>query len=397
MDVKIFTDNIEPKAKEQVYTLAEQEAFEKCKIRIMPDVHAGAGCVIGFTANLGDKVIPNIVGVDIGCGMYVAMIGKRDIDFSRLDQFINDCIPSGMSVHIARQEFKTDITKLYCYDKLKNKDWLYASMGTLGGGNHFIEIDEDACGNKFLVIHTGSRNLGKQVADIYQKLAIETCKDGVVEKLRVERERIISEYKAAGRDKEISTALKEIKAKSPVGIPNALCYLDGENAERYLHDMAICQEFANENRQRIADSIIKAMNFATCYCFTTMHNYIDMDTGITRKGAVRAMKGERLIIPINMRDGCIIGIGKGNPDWNYSAPHGAGRTMSRNQARKELCEADYHETMKGIYTTSVCFDTIDESPMVYKPIDEIIHNIEPTVEIEKIIKPIYNFKAAESA
>ena len=397
MDVKIFTENIEPKAKEQVYTLAEQEAFKNCKIRIMPDVHAGAGCVIGFTANLGDKVIPNIVGVDIGCGMYVAMIGKRDIDFSRLDQFINDCIPSGMSVHIARQEFKTDITKLYCYDKLKNKDWLYASMGTLGGGNHFIEIDEDACGNKFLVIHTGSRNLGKQVADIYQKLAIETCKDGVVEKLRVERERIISEYKAAGRDKEISTALKEIKAKSPVGIPNALCYLDGENAERYLHDMAICQEFANENRQRIANDIISNMHFATCYCFTTMHNYIDMDTGITRKGAVRAMKGERLIIPINMRDGCIIGIGKGNPDWNYSAPHGAGRIMSRNQARKELCEADYFETMRGIYTTSVCFDTIDESPMVYKPIDEIIQNIEPTVEIEKIIKPIYNFKAAESA
>lgn len=397
MDVKIFTENIEPQAREQVYTLAEQEAFKNCKIRIMPDVHAGAGCVIGFTANLGDKVIPNIVGVDIGCGMLVVGLGYEDIDLPKLDTFIRENIPSGMNVHENVVIPSTKMEELVCFNELKNKPWLFRSTGTLGGGNHFIEIDEDAKGFKYLVIHTGSRNWGKQVADIYQRKAIDTCKDGVSAKLKAERERIIREYKANWRDKEISEALKILKSKYPVGIPNALCYLEGENAEHYLHDMLICQNFANENRQRIADSIIKAMNFATCYCFTTMHNYIDIDTGITRKGAVRALNGERLIIPINMRDGCIIGIGKGNPDWNYSAPHGAGRIMSRNQARKELCEADYYETMKGIYTTSVCFDTIDESPMVYKPIDEIIQNIEPTVEIEKIIKPIYNFKAAESA
>lgn len=397
MDVKIFTDNIEPQAKDQVYMLAEQEAFKNCKIRIMPDVHAGAGCVIGFTANLGDKVIPNIVGVDIGCGMLVVELGYADIDLPKLDTFIGQNIPSGMNVHENTVIPSTQMEELVCFNELKNKPWLFRSTGTLGGGNHFIEIDEDAKGFKYLVIHTGSRNWGKQVADIYQRKAIETCKDGVSAKLKAERERIIREYKANGRDKEISAALKHLKDSLGPSIPSDLCYLEGKTREEYLHDMRLCQRFATENRGAIAEKIVNGLNLNPGSCFQTIHNYIDFDTGITRKGAVRAMKGERLIIPINMRDGCIIGIGKGNPDWNYSAPHGAGRIMSRNQARKELCEADYYETMKGIYTTSVCFDTIDESPMVYKPIDEIIQNIEPTVEIEKIIKPIYNFKAAESA
>lgn len=395
MDVKIFTDNIEQTALGQINTLANQEAFKDCKIRIMPDVHAGAGCVIGFTANLGDKVIPNIVGVDIGCGMMVVELGYEDIDLPKLDAFIRDNIPSGMNVHENTVIPSTPMEELVCFNELKNKPWLFRSLGTLGGGNHFIEIDEDAKGFKYLVIHTGSRNWGKQVADIYQRKAIDTCKDGVSGKLAIERERIIREYKANGRDKEISAALKNLKDSCGPSIPADLCYLEGKEREAYLHDMRLCQRFATENRGAIAEKIVNGLNLNPDSVFQTIHNYIDFDTGITRKGAVSAMKGERLIIPMNMRDGCIIGIGKGNPDWNYSAPHGAGRIMSRNQARRDVSLDDYEKSMSGIFTTSVGLDTIDESPMVYKPIDEIIQNIEPTVEIEKIIKPIYNFKAAE--
>ena len=395
MDVKIFTDNIEEQARKQIYTLAGQEPFKDCKIRIMPDVHAGAGCVIGFTANLGDKVIPNIVGVDIGCGMLVVRLQEKDINLSDLDKYIRANIPSGMNVHERIQSFDTPMFDLRCFGQLKNIDWLLRSKGTLGGGNHFIEIDEDEEGGKYLVIHTGSRNWGKQVADYYQKLAIEKCKDGAAEKYKRERERIISEYKSYGREEEIAAALKALKANMPLGIPNDLCYLEGADRDDYLHDMEICQQFACENRDAIANSILKGLGLSVWQHFTTIHNYIEIGTGIVRKGAVRAEKHEYLIIPINMRDGCIIGVGKGNPDWNYSAPHGAGRIMSRAKARETLTLGDYRKSMEGIYTTSVCFDTIDEAPMVYKPMEEIIKNIEPTVEVRTIIKPIYNFKAAE--
>lgn len=399
-DLKIFTDNIEESAKQQIDLLLEQDAFKDCKVRIMPDVHAGAGCVIGFTGNLGNKVIPNIVGVDIGCGMLCVKLGVIDLDLKHLDYIINEYIPSGMNVHNKKiKDF--DLTELYCYKELKNKDgWLEKSLGTLGGGNHFIEIDIDDKDNKYLVIHTGSRNLGKQVAEIYQNKAIEYC--SYKKEMQEEKEKIIKEYKEQGKQKGIQQALIDINKKyeGKTKLPKDLCYLEGQEKENYLHDMKLCQKFALINRELIANIIINNMFGFGYYLdgfdnFQCIHNYINFEDNIVRKGSISARKGELVIIPMNMRDGCIIGIGKGNEDWNYSAPHGAGRTMSRNIAKQTLSMEDYKKSMNGIYTTSVNEDTIDEAPMVYKPMEEIIKYIEPTVEIQAIIKPIYNFKASE--
>lgn len=394
-NLKIFTNNIEQSAREQIDLLLEQEPFKDCKIRIMPDVHAGAGCVIGFTGDLGDKVIPNIVGVDIGCGMLCVELGNVDIDLEKLDNIIRQYIPSGMNVH-EKQVYDYNFTQLYCYNELKNKDgWLEKSLGSLGGGNHFIEIDVDNENNKYLVIHTGSRNLGKQVADIYQNKAIDYC--SYKKEKNDERQKLIKEYKEQGREKEIEQALIEINQKydGKTKLPKDLCYLEGKDREDYLHDMELCQEYAVLNRSYIAYKICSELNILSIGFFHTIHNYIDFRDNIIRKGSISAYKGERVIIPMNMRDGCIIGVGKGNEDWNYSAPHGAGRTMSRNIARQSLSMEDYKQSMEGIYTTSVNEDTIDEAPMVYKPMEEIIEHIKDTVEVEKIIKPIYNFKANE--
>ena len=394
-DLKIFTNNIEESAKEQINLLLEQEAFKDCKVRIMPDVHAGAGCVIGFTGNLGNKVIPNIVGVDIGCGILCVELGNIDIDLEKLDNIIRQYIPSGMNVH--DQKVKDyDFTQLYCYKELKNKDgWLEKSLGSLGGGNHFIEIDIDDDNNKYLVIHTGSRNLGKQVAEIYQNKAIEYC--SYKKEMNEEKQKVIKEYKEQSKEKEIQQALIEINNKysGKTKLPKDLCYLEGKDREDYLHDMKSCQEFAVLNRDYIAYKICKELDILCNNYFHTIHNYINFEDNIVRKGSISARKGERVIIPMNMRDGCIIGVGKGNEDWNYSAPHGAGRTMSRNIARQTLKMEDYKNSMNGIYTTSVNEETIDEAPMVYKPMEEIIKYIKDTVEVEKIIKPIYNFKASE--
>lgn len=394
-DLKIFTNNIEETARQQIDLLLEQDAFKDCKIRIMPDVHAGAGCVIGFTGNLGDKVIPNIVGVDIGCGMLCVNLGNIDLDLEQLDKVIRKYIPSGMNVH-GKEVAHYDFSQLYCYNELKNKDgWLEKSLGTLGGGNHFIEIDIDNGNNKYLVIHTGSRNLGKQVAEIYQNKAIEYC--SYKKEMQEEKNRIIKEYKEQSREKEIQQALIEIKKKyeGKTKLPKELCYLEGKDREDYLHDMKLCQKFALLNRSYIAYKICEEMDLICDDYFQCIHNYIDFEDNIVRKGAISARKGEKVIIPMNMRDGCIIGIGKGNEDWNCSAPHGAGRTMSRNIARQTLTMEEYKESMSGIYTTSVNKETIDEAPMAYKPMKEIIDHIKDTVEIEKIIKPIYNFKASE--
>lgn len=396
-NLKIFTDNIEPEALNQIYTLIKQPAFVDCKVRIMPDVHAGKGCVIGFTADLGEKVIPNIVGVDIGCGMLTAEIGKIDIDFEKLDNIIRKNIPFGRTVRDYEVSFP-EMEQLHCKDSLKNMNWLKCSLGTLGGGNHFIEVDEDSDGVKYLVIHTGSRNLGKQVAEIYQQIAIESMQG--VPKLKEESDRLIEEYKRNGRQKEIQKALSELKRKwkpDKLNIPKELCYLTDENRDNYLHDMKICQKFALTNRQMIKDIIFDGMRWKMndVDMFQTIHNYIDHETNIVRKGAISARAGEKVLIPINMRDGCIIGIGKGNDDWNQSAPHGAGRIMSRSKAKEMVSLEEFRQSMDGIYTTSVNVSTLDESPMVYKPIDEIISNIKDTVDILKIIKPIYNFKAAE--
>lgn len=394
-NLKIFTDNIEQEALAQVETLANHPAFSDCKVRIMPDVHAGKGCVVGFTANLGEKVIPNIVGADIGCGMGVVELGKIDIDYQKLDRVINEYIPAGKNVHSTPQKY-FDLILLSCYEKLKNIEWLKGSMGTLGGGNHFIEIDEDTKGKKYLVVHTGSRNLGAQVAKIYQELAVDAMKGTDV--FPLVRDALIENLKAEHRETEISGALKDLKnafAKVVVeDIPKELCYLTEQNALNYLHDMKLCQAFASENRKNIVDRICYEMGWYINYYFETIHNYID-DNNIVRKGAISAKYGEKVIIPMNMRDGCIIGIGKGNEDWNCSAPHGAGRMMSRGKAKANISIEDYKASMEGIYTTSVNYSTVDEAPMAYKPVEEILEHIQDTVDVIEVIKPVYNFKASE--
>ena len=411
-DLKIFTDNIEKEAIDQINTLLEQPAFADCKIRIMPDVHAGVGCVIGFTADLGDRVIPNIVGVDIGCGMLTVELGRidtgingktdssianyvTDIDYEKLDNVIRTCIPSGRNVHEEINYIFPELKNLRCYNKLKNIDWLERSMGTLGGGNHFIEIDEGFEGRKYLVIHTGSRNLGKQVANYYQNLAIElmTGRD----KLAYEQDRLIAEYKDRGRSSEIQDAIKELRntwRKKTNDVPKELCYLTDKYRDDYIYDMKICQRFAKQNRLMIALKIMLSMGWYSIDLFETVHNYID-ESNMIRKGAISAKKGEKVLIPINMRDGSLLCVGKGNEDWNCSAPHGAGRIMSRSKARESISMESFRESMTGIYTTSVCESTIDESPMAYKSMNEIINNIKDTVDILDVLKPVYNFKASE--
>jgi RNA-splicing ligase RtcB len=397
MNLKIFTDLIEEEAVNQIHTLMKQPAFAECKVRIMPDVHAGKGCVIGFTADLGNKVIPNIVGVDIGCGMYVVDLGDRDIDLQKLDSVIKNYVPCGKNVHEGRIARFPKLQALNCYRELKDTKRIERSIGTLGGGNHFIEIDVDEYKNKYLVIHTGSRNLGKQVAEYYQSLAVELMQGK--DELYKKQQEIIDTYKAEGRKSEIQSAIKELHRNYKPGTlntPKELCYLEGEYRDKYLHDMLICQEYASLNRMYIANIILEKMGIRfTGYSFETIHNYIDVDSNIVRKGAISARKNELLLIPINMRDGCILGVGKGNEEWNFSAPHGAGRLMSRTKAKENLTVSEFKETMSGIYSTTVGVETLDEAPMAYKPMESIVDNIKDTVEIKKILKPIYNFKAGE--
>lgn len=396
-DLKIFTKNIEEEAIKQIELLLEQEPFRNCKVRIMPDVHAGKGCVIGFTADLGDKVIPNIVGVDIGCGMLCVELGNIEIDLEKLDKVINEYIPAGRNIREHKLMDFEIINQLHCLRELKETKKFNRAIGTLGGGNHFIELDIDDENNKYLVIHTGSRNLGKQVADYYQNLAIQLCSGK--EEMFKRKEEIIKTYKEQERKSEIQKALKQLETEykqNKPELPNELCYLTGKYREMYLHDMKICQEYATENRNKIAQQILSKLTDTGIIVFPyfhTIHNYISFEDNIVRKGAISAKKGEKVLIPINMRDGSIIAVGKGNTDWNNSAPHGAGRLMSRHKAKETFKLEDFKESMKNVYTTSVAEDTIDEAPFVYKPMQEIIDNIKDTVEIEKIIKPIYNFKA----
>lgn len=403
-DLKIFTTNIEQEAVNQINELLRQEPFKNCKVRIMPDVHAGKGCVIGFTADLGEKVIPNIVGVDIGCGMLCVELGNIELDFKDLDRVVNEYIPAGRNIRKQKLLNFDKINELYCLRELKETKKFNRAIGTLGGGNHFIEIDADNKGNKYLVIHTGSRNLGKQVADYYQNLAIELCSGK--EEMYKKKEEIIKKYKEQGRKSEIQQALKELEKEyknNKPNLPKELCYLEGKHREMYLHDMKICQEYASLNRLQIAKQIIinyyKLTYIPEMYppimqnSFETIHNYISFEDNIVRKGAIRANKNEKVLIPINMRDGSIIAVGKGNQDWNCSAPHGAGRIMSRTKAKERFKLEEFKQSMKDVYSTSVVEETIDESPMVYKSMQEIIENTKDTVEIQKIIRPIYNFKA----
>ena len=395
----IYTDIIEENAAAQIKQLCDQEFVKGSRIRIMPDVHAGAGCVIGFTADLGEMVIPNIVGVDIGCGMLTVELGKAAVDYAVLDDIIHKFVPSGKQVHEGKNVRFLQLPDLHCYRSLKDTKRLERSIGTLGGGNHFIEIDVDKDGCKYLVIHTGSRNLGKQVAEYYQEMAYDILrgKDRIFE----EQKRIIAEYKAAGRKTEIQAAIKELhqsfEAKK-IDTPKELCYLTGEYRESYLHDMKICQEFAVLNRYTIAQTITEKLfgkALSEFSYFETIHNYIDHTENIVRKGAVSAKKGERFLIPINMRDGSLICIGKGSREWNCSAPHGAGRLYSRMAAKEAFTVEEFQRAMEGVYSTSINASTLDESPMAYKNMDDIVANITPTAEIIKVIKPVYNFKAGE--
>lgn len=385
---------IEDEAINQIRRMCDYDMTAGSKIRIMPDVHAGKGCTIGTTMTIVDKAVPNVVGVDIGCGMYTVNLGKGEIDFEKLDEACH-FIPSGMNVWEGRQE-RFDLTKLQCYRNLKDTRRLERSLGTLGGGNHFIEVDEAEDGIKYLIIHSGSRNLGKQVAELYQKLAVDLDR-GYGEYFE-KRDEIIRTYKEQGRRKEIQGALKELHFQvyeSQPSMPDNLCYLSGKYLEDYLHDIVVCQSFARRSREKMAEIILERTGMTGADGFHTIHNYIDTDEMILRKGAIAAHKGEKVLIPINMRDGSVLAVGKGNPEWNYSAPHGAGRIMSRTKAKNELSLDQYKEEMAGVYTTSVNENTLDEAPMAYKSLEDIIDVIRESVDVIDVMKPIYNFKASE--
>ena len=385
-----FAKVIEDEAVEQIRRMCDYEFTAGSKIRIMPDVHAGKGCTIGTTMTVTDKAVPNIVGVDIGCGMYTVNIGKPDIDPERLDEAAH-FIPSGMNVWEGRRE-RFDLTELRSYRGLKDTRRLERSLGTLGGGNHFIEVDRAADGTQYLVIHSGSRNLGKQVAEFYQRLAVELNrgKDEYLER----RNALIEEYKAAGRRKEIEGALKALRWKPrDATMPEDLCFVYGQYLEDYLHDVVICQRFARRSRELIAEIILQHLGREAGDAFHTIHNYIDTDEMILRKGAIAAHAGEKVLIPINMRDGSVLAVGKGNPEWNFSAPHGAGRILSRTAAKEQLDLEEYRREMAGVYTTSVSAATLDEAPMAYKSLADIIDVIGESVDILEVLKPIYNFKA----
>lgn len=397
-DVKIFAKTIEPEAVNQVYTIAKHPAFEDSKIRIMPDAHAGKGCVIGFTAKPVDgTAIPSLVGVDIACGMLTVRLDSGTMidedTLKRLDDVIRKYVPSGRNVHEEEKDFNLD--RLHCKDQLKGKSHILRSIGTLGGGNHFLELDKDEIGRYYLVIHTGSRNLGKQVCDIYQQKAYDRRmgKDA----LKAEIDHVIFVLKEAGRESEIE---KEIKKKKEIfkakyqNTPRDLCHLVGYEVVDYLHDALICNEYADQNRKTIMKAILSHMGWKTDYMFTTLHNYVDKQ-GFIRKGAVSAMMDEPVLIPLNMRDGSLLCTGKGNPDWNMSAPHGAGRLFSRSAAKELVTLDEYEKSMEGIFTTSVCQGTIDESPFAYKDAKEIEEAISDTVVINAHLRPVYNFKASE--
>lgn len=389
---KVFTDVVDETSIAQVIELCNQGFVSGSKIRMMPDIHAGAGCTIGTTMTIKDKVCPNLVGVDIGCGMYTLQLKEKHIEFGKLDEIIRQYIPSGFNVRVTAHRLaeQTRLSELRCLKHI-NRDRAEMSIGTLGGGNHFIEVDKDDEDSLYLVIHSGSRHLGKEVANYYQNLGYEKlncCDENEIKTL-------VKTLKATGKQQQIEAEIKKLKSVKRTNIPKDLAYVEGTDFDDYLHDMEIVQEFAMLNRRAMADVIIRQMKLHVVDEFTTTHNYIDIQNHILRKGAVSAETGEKLLIPINMRDGSLLCVGKGNEDWNCSAPHGAGRLMSRAAAKESFTVSEFRNQMRGIYTTSVNSSTLDECPMTYKSINDIVDNIGPTAEIIKIIKPVYNFKAGE--
>ena len=389
-EAKIFTDVVDNASVSQVIELCNQEFAAGSRIRLMPDIHAGAGCTVGTTMTVRDKIVPNLVGVDIGCGMEVIRIREEYIEPQKLDKLIYEKIPSGFSVRSKPHRFldMVDLDALCCIDHI-NRPRAEKSMGTLGGGNHFIEADKDDEGHIYIVVHSGSRHLGLEVAKYYQEEGYKVLNHSDDASLQ----QVIAEMKRAGKQKDIEKTVKKLKNVKQTAVPRELAYVTGELFERYIHDMKIVQQYAALNRQAMIDEIVKGMKFHAEEQFTTIHNYIDTDNMILRKGAVSAQKGEKLLIPINMRDGSLICEGKGNEDWNCSAPHGAGRLMSRAAAKQSFTVSEFKKQMAGVYTTSVNKGTLDECPMAYKGMQDILDNIGPTAEVLKIIRPIYNFKA----
>lgn len=390
----VYTDIVEQNALDQIQLLCNQEFIKDSKIRIMPDVHSGAGCTIGTTMTIEDKIVPNLVGVDIGCGMETVKIKQKHMELQKLDKLIYSKIPSGFDIRDKAHRFSEDIDlmSLRCIlDANINIARAEMSIGTLGGGNHFIEADTDSDGNIYIVVHSGSRHLGCEVAKYYQEQGYKALNGNAQPDIN----KLILDYKKQGKQKEIQSAIKALKNDIKTDIPKSLAYVSGSLFDDYIHDMKIVQKFAQLNRKAIVNEIIKGMKLSVVEQFTTIHNYIDTDNMILRKGAVSAQKNEKLLIPINMRDGSLICIGKGNSNWNYSAPHGAGRLMSRADAKRNYTVSEFKKTMKEVYTTSVNKDTLDECPMAYKSMDDIVNNISETAQIECIIKPIYNFKAGD--
>ena len=391
-EARIFTDVVDSASIAQVQELCNQEFTAGSRIRLMPDIHAGKGCTIGTTMTITDKVVPNLVGVDIGCGMETTRIREKRLELQKLDKLIYEKIPSGFSIREKAHRYadQIDLSQLYC---ARHVDLLRAekSIGTLGGGNHFIEVDKDDEGNLYLVVHSGSRHLGVEVADYYQNEGYKVLNHTDDASL----EALVMQMKAEGREKEIQKELKKRKNVKQTSIPRTLAYVSGELFQHYIHDMKIVQQFAMLNRQAMMDELVKGLKLHVEEQFTTIHNYIDTDAMILRKGAVSAKAGEQLLIPINMRDGSLLCVGKGNEDWNFSAPHGAGRLMSRAEAKQSFTVSEFKKQMADVFTTSVNRSTLDECPMAYKGMQDILDNIGPTADVVKIIRPIYNFKAGD--
>jgi len=387
-----YTSDLEEAARKQILAVCDRPEFHGCRIRIMPDVHAGKGCTIGTTMTIRDKVVPGMVGVDIGCGMETVALADREIDFARLDALIRERIPFGREIRKQPHALNAqiDLTQLRCAERV-NLERARRSIGTLGGGNHFIEVDRSEKGGLFLVVHSGSRHLGTEVANFYQDEGRRALWGGAYYQVQ----ETIDRLKAEGRAQEIQKTLRALRKEHPLDLPKDLAYVEGRLFEDYIHDMKLVQQFAMLNRKAMVDVILSGIGLTAVEAFTTIHNYIDTDAMILRKGSVSARAGEKLLIPINMRDGSLICTGKGNEEWNCSAPHGAGRLMSRRAAFSALSMEEFHRQMEGIYTTCVLPDTLDESPMAYKSIDEIVSQIGPTAEIVGRIRPVYNFKAAD--
>lgn len=388
-EAKVFTEIPQDAALEQIKEMCSQPHMEGLKVRIMPDYHAGKGCVIGTTIAIKDKVVPNFVGVDLGCGLITTKLNLGEVDFEKLDGVVREYMPSGSEIHEDDRECPEEFKRGNFRAKVLSNDRTAKSLGSLGGGNHFLELSICEEGSYYLTVHTGSRYVGARIAKYYQDEGYKAIKKDGLNKL-------INELKAQGRYKEIAGRITEHKKENPP-VKKDMAYVEGQLFEDYLHDVELSQRYAKRNREEIVKIVIENMgwNGLVVEQFDTVHNYIDTGNKILRKGAVSAQAGERLIIPINMRDGSILAVGKGNAEWNYSAPHGAGRVLSRTKAREQLEVSDFEEEMSGVWSTSVGESTIDEAPDAYKTMGEIMGQIGDTVEVLKIIKPVYNFKATE--